>query len=414
MRQLLPIISKPKDIISTFDLVIRNTYLQAKFLWQYKSIALPILFRQLFYNIYKFPSLHHGSVRTLPYEIVALISRKCFLSCVTCGAKAMYGSDKKFTDFIDTSLLRRIADELASWKKLVYVKMTGGEPAMHPDLFDILEYYTFRGIPIRLSTNGVFFSLKERASALVEAGLEVITISLDGIPEKHNTIRRGKNLYTKVAQAIAYIKERKKQLNTRKPMIQVATIVSQTNYDSLPQFVTELEELGVDWLQIGFVQYVRDAAGLASQRVCRELGGVGDDKWLFWRDSQLMNITGIDPYVLEGAFKEVFSRPRSFPISVVNIGGLNAEDLKRYHFTDEVIHHNLCSNPYVSMVILPPGLATFCIDFPQFFYGDLREKSLAEIWFSDKAQELRRKFLNYYQQHGQNMPHCLRCGWRFW
>lgn len=380
---------------------------------RYPHIATSMLYRQSLFKMYQWDWIHQGRVFTLPCEVVVLLSRKCFLNCITCGIRAIYGSDDRFTDFFEFKYMRKIADELAGWHTPVYVKMTGGEPSMHPEFFEIINYYNYKKIPVRLSTNGLRFASKERAYALVDSGMDVITISIDGIPEDHNVIRRAKNLFRNISKAIFNIKERRLQKKVNKPMIQIATIISKTNYKHLPQFVRELEELGIDWLHFGFIEYIHDERGKKSQELCKKLGGVGDDKWKFWRDNPLPNIE-VDPDILEENFKEIFSEPHSFPISVLNIGGYTAKDFGRYHFTDEWIHDNICSTPYISMNILSPGLTAFCIDFPQFYYGDIREKSLKEIWFSKKAETFRKNFLRYYREHKENIPHCLRCVWRFW
>jgi radical SAM protein with 4Fe4S-binding SPASM domain len=394
--------------------IFKNNFLNiTQTLVKYPRIGRSLLYRQSLYGIYKNKWIHKGKARTLPCEIVVILSRRCFLNCATCGTSVLYGSDNTPADFIETRYMKKIADELSTWLTPVYVKLTGGEASLHPDFFEILRYFNDKNIPVRLSSNGLRFAATSLANSLVDSGTDVITISIDGIPEDHNVIRKSKNLFQSLSKAISKIKERRRHNGTNKPMIQIATVVSKTNYARLPELAEELEKLGIDWWQIGFIMYARDEMGLKSEKVCKELGGVGDDKWKCWRDNPVPNLD-IDPVVLEKNFKEILSRSYSFPVSALDIGGYEAYNFYNYHFTDHWIHNNLCSNPYTSMVILPPGKGTFCIDFPQFFYGDIRNKSLREVWFSEKAQTFRKNFMKYYNEHNENMPQCLRCVWRFW
>jgi MoaA/NifB/PqqE/SkfB family radical SAM enzyme len=390
-----------------------NLYRKVQAVLSYPRIAASMIYRMGLYKMYNYNRLHNGRALTLPCELVFILSRKCFLDCATCGTRALYGSDDMFADFIELDHMKKVADELATWHSPKYVKLTGGEASMHPEFIEILNYYGHKKIPVRLSSNGLRFVSKERANALVDAGVDVITISIDGFSEDHNTIRKSKNLYNSLTRAISNINERKRQLKTNKPMIQIASIISKTNYKRLPEFVRELEKVGIDWLHFGFIEYTNNEIGMKSQQVCKDLGGLGDDKWKFWRDNPLPNLE-VEPDVIEENFKTIFSEPHSFPISMLNIGGTTSEHFKKYHFSDDWIHTELCSTPYFSMDIVAPGLATFCIDFPQFYYGDIRENSIRDIWFSSKAQSFRKKFLNYYRENGENMPHCLRCVWRFW
>ncbi len=107
---------------------------------RYPEIAFSVFYRQFLYNLYKYHWLHHGNVRTLPCELVILASKKCFLDCATCGTKAMYGSDDKFSDFLELKYMKKIADDVSKWRTPIYAKITGGEITMHPHFLEILDY----------------------------------------------------------------------------------------------------------------------------------------------------------------------------------------------------------------------------------------------------------------------------------
>jgi hypothetical protein len=82
------------------------------------------------------------------------------------------------TGFMETSLARRILSEIAREniaEKVVFHIM--GEPFLHPELFDILEYGRSLGLPTTLSSNGSILNGKI-ADRLIDAGLKKINISL--------------------------------------------------------------------------------------------------------------------------------------------------------------------------------------------------------------------------------------------
>lgn len=393
--------------------VFGNYTQKARAVIRYPRLAASVMYRQFMYRFHQTRLLGNGKAHFLPCEIVALISRKCFLNCITCGTKALYGSDDRFEDFMATEVVRRMADELSKWPTPIYIKMTGGEPTMHPEFYSIIDYFAYKKVPVRLSTNGVVFKNRENAEALVRSGIDTITISMDGLPQDHNRIRRGHNLFHTLELAISNIQEARKKRGTHLPMIQVACVISMNNYEGLPDFVSELARIGVDWLHFSFIQYMLDEWGLETEKVTAELGGLGDRKWVFWRDNPIPNLN-MDMDKLADVLAEIFKTTHPFPVTMINIGGRSTNQLNKWHCTDDPIHTSLCANPYVSMVVLSPGFCSFCIDFPQFYYGDIRAQSLREAWFSENAQMFRRKFRDYYCQKGANLPHCLRCGWRFW
>jgi cyclic pyranopterin phosphate synthase len=69
------------------------------------------------------------------------------------------------------------------------VRLTGGEPLLRPDLVDIVARLARLGIDLALTTNGVLFG--PQASALKQAGLSRVTISLDTlIPERAKALSK--------------------------------------------------------------------------------------------------------------------------------------------------------------------------------------------------------------------------------
>jgi MoaA/NifB/PqqE/SkfB family radical SAM enzyme len=385
---------------------------------KYPAITRSMIYRQNLYKFYSSRLFNRGKVYTRPTELVVLISRKCFLNCVMCGTKAMYGSDERFSDYFELKYIKKIADEIAEWKSPIYVKLTGGEAMMHPQFEEIIDYFKYRKIPIRLSTNGVLLRKMEKAKTLVDAKTEVITISVDGTEQDHNRIRQkgaqGSRLYSFILEGVDNLSLLKKEKKSQYPMVQFTCTVNEMNYRNLYDFVDGLKNIDIQWLHLAYLQFISEENGKKSEQVIKEIGGYGDEKWKFFHYAPL-SVMNMDLDMLAGQMKKIYSSSFPFPISASDVGGFDRDSLHRFFHTDDQIHNSLCANTYISAVILSPGLMTYCIDFPQFDYGDIRERTIEENWFSDKAQSLRKKFRDYYYSHGDtNMPHCLRCGWRFW
>lgn len=73
------------------------------------------------------------------------------------------------------------------------VSISGGEPLMVPDLPDLLAYAKSLGMITAVTTNGLLLTEKrmERLQGLVD----VLAISLDGVPDSHNQVRGLKNAF---------------------------------------------------------------------------------------------------------------------------------------------------------------------------------------------------------------------------
>lgn len=114
------------------------------------------------------------------------ITRRCNLSCVHCRASAEYGPyEGEFT----TEQCRRLIDNIASFSKPVVI-LTGGEPYLRDDIFDIASYGDKKGLRMVLATNGTIVT-DEIAERTRESEIKRVSISLDGSDEKSHDDFRG-------------------------------------------------------------------------------------------------------------------------------------------------------------------------------------------------------------------------------
>lgn len=130
---------------------------------------------------------------------------------------------------LGTSRLREILDELAGMgcRK---VHFTGGEPALRPDLEELVAHAAGLGIRPTLTTNGTLFT-RARARRIVEAGLRGVNVSIDS-PDAatHDAIRGARGAF---GEAVEGLKNLGKEARRGKLAIAVNTVVTRINYASL-------------------------------------------------------------------------------------------------------------------------------------------------------------------------------------
>ncbi len=104
------------------------------------------------------------------------ITRRCNLHCVHCRSS----SELEVKDHPDFSLQEayRILDDISSFAKPVVV-LSGGEPLLRKDVFDIADYGTSKGLRMCLATNGTLVT-KEICQNIKDSGIKMVSISLDG------------------------------------------------------------------------------------------------------------------------------------------------------------------------------------------------------------------------------------------
>jgi heme b synthase len=139
-----------------------------------------------------------------PKWIAWEITRRCNLNCVHCRSSSEMDA-KGHPDFL-TEEGYRIIDDIASFAKPVIV-LSGGEPLLRNDVFDLAEYGTEKGLRMCIATNGMLVT-DEICKKMKEAHVRMVSLSLDGASEAtHDNFRSQKGAYKGVIQAAELFKK---------------------------------------------------------------------------------------------------------------------------------------------------------------------------------------------------------------
>jgi MoaA/NifB/PqqE/SkfB family radical SAM enzyme len=129
-----------------------------------------------------------------PRRVYFQITRKCNLDCPYCFIKA-----SKDSPHLDFDVILNLAAYLGK-NGLMEVRLTGGEPTIHPDFCRIVEAFHKSNVYVSIATNGMWSaSIKEFFKSIPNLWL---IVSIDGEKEIHNKYRR--NSFDKI---ISNIKE---------------------------------------------------------------------------------------------------------------------------------------------------------------------------------------------------------------
>ena len=122
------------------------------------------------------------SLRLVAWET----TRNCNLSCVHCRASATLGP---YEGELDTRESFRLLDQIAEVAKPIII-LTGGEPLLRPDIFDIASYGTQKGLRMVMALNGTLLD-GDIAQRLVDCGIKRLSVSLDGASaDSHDKFRK--------------------------------------------------------------------------------------------------------------------------------------------------------------------------------------------------------------------------------
>ena len=139
-----------------------------------------------------------------PKWIAWEITRRCNLRCVHCRSCSEAEVDGH-PDF-DSSEAYRVLEDIASYAKPVIV-LSGGEPLLRNDVFDIAKHGTGLGLRMCLATNGMLVT-DEVCVNIKDSGIRIVSLSLDGSTEAvHDDFRSVKGAFAGITNATGLFKK---------------------------------------------------------------------------------------------------------------------------------------------------------------------------------------------------------------
>jgi len=150
------------------------------------------------------PELFGVDLDERPFTVAWELTRSCALACVHCRAEAQ---PQRHPDELSTAEARRLVDQLAALAPAVLV-LTGGDPMMRPDLFELVEYAVGRGLRVAVSPTTTALATRERLARLRNLGVSMVHVSLDGADaETHDSFRGVRGTFARAIAILEHLRE---------------------------------------------------------------------------------------------------------------------------------------------------------------------------------------------------------------
>ena len=148
--------------------------------------------------------------------------------------------------------------------KAIMLNITGGEPLMRKDLFEITGYADSLGFKWGLVTNGMLIT-DDVIGKMKETHMSTITISLDGMKKTHEEFRHVPGSFDRIISAIERLKK-----DDFVEHIQVTFIATKNNIFELPEVYRLLSMLEIDSLRISGIDPIGRAKDNEKLMLSRE------------------------------------------------------------------------------------------------------------------------------------------------
>jgi radical SAM protein with 4Fe4S-binding SPASM domain len=272
------------------------------------------------------------------------------MKCSHCYINA---TEEKLDNELTTEEGKAFIDQICQVSKPLLV-LSGGEPLLRKDLFELIKYGTDKGLKMGLGSNGYLID-DTIAKKLKDAGIATVSISLDSnVPAQHDDFRGVKGAFEKAVHAC-------RALRKNDVLVQVNATLTHNNYNQIDDIMSLAEEIGVENFHLFF------------------LVPTGRGK----------KLTDISPKKYEDMISNTFAKVAKHKLNVrpscapqfMRIAKKMGLDMKQW------IRGCIAGLYYCR--IYPNGDVTPCPYLP-IKLGNVREENFKEIWFnSDVFNKLR-------------------------
>jgi MoaA/NifB/PqqE/SkfB family radical SAM enzyme len=194
-----------------------------------------------------------------PSIATLIITYRCNYFCEFCElpARAVRRKKEGIREFTPDEMLEVVRGFKAI--RAGGVGITGGEPLIRKDIYDVLAEIERLGMVSHVNTNGHFLS-PGNVRSLVKTGIHSVNISLDAPDaETHNRIRGNRRSFDTI---LTGIEELLRQRRRRRPRIGITTVLTSSNVSKAVEMADLVREIGVD--SLGFIPVHEYRDGLSA------------------------------------------------------------------------------------------------------------------------------------------------------
>lgn len=166
------------------------------------------------------------------------VTLRCNAKCEHCGSNCGYEQSKDEINAENLKLaLKNIADNYKA--EDIIINVTGGEPLMRQDLFDIMDYANKLGFHWGMTSNGMLIN-DEILKKMNDTNMETISISIDGLKDTHDSFRKVPGSFDRIISNI-----KKLQNVPSIKIVQVTTVANKKNLHELEGIYELMKKTGI-------------------------------------------------------------------------------------------------------------------------------------------------------------------------
>lgn len=169
--------------------------------------------------------------------------RRCNLTCKHCYTTS---ADIDFPGELTTAEIYKVMDDLKDFKVPVLI-LSGGEPLLHPDIFDISHRAKAMGFYVALSSNGTLIT-QANIKQIAQVKYQYVGVSLDGIGNTHDKFRQKKGSFAESLLGIGLCRDYGIKAGVRYTL-------TQDNVHDFPAMLELMDDENIDKFYLSHLNY---------------------------------------------------------------------------------------------------------------------------------------------------------------
>jgi heme d1 biosynthesis radical SAM protein NirJ len=190
------------------------------------------------------PERRAAPIRSMQGPVVIWnLIRRCNLTCKHCYATS---ADKDFPGELSTEQVFEVMQDLWNFGVRVLI-LSGGEPLMRPDIFEISQHAKTMGFYVGLSSNGTLID-EHNIEAIKAVDYDYVGVSIDGSRETHDRFRRRIGAYDEALRGIRLCREAGLKIGLR-------FTLTRDNRQDLPALLQLMDDEDIDKFYLSHLNY---------------------------------------------------------------------------------------------------------------------------------------------------------------
>lgn len=294
------------------------------------------------------------------------ITNACNLRCRHCGSSCTSRGEMLSSDDVRATL-----STIKGERPMVC--LTGGEPMLHPEFFEIANLVNDMGFRWGMTTNGTLID-DEAAKKLREAGMATVSVSLDGLEDSHDALRGKRGAWRDALRGLQALKNAGFDP-------QVTSVFHRENFKELREMYTFLCKIGInDWRPINIEPIGRACESRDMLLDNEQMAGlISFIEGLRFDKDNKMNVTFGCSHFL-GALDERMARD----------------------------HYFLCAAGIITASVRVNGDISACLDIenrPELVQGNIKRDNFFDVW--------QRGFAPFRRDRTEDSETCRGCPERY-